>query len=348
MAYKPSNDDQTTDPADLSFSVMPHGDTGDYVSGQMKSAALPQQTQAPAKQIPNPEPAAASQRNAVPVDSGHGLPVEHDHPGLFQRRSTYIILGILILLVLGGGAYFLLGPTDSPSQNQPASKLPKVFLMKYFNTESCTQQALCGDTADPDNDGLQNYDEFVEQATPNDNDSDDDGLSDGDEVHIFKTNPLKKFTDPRPVAEEMGYTDASQVKNDYDPNTPGLKMTETRLNQINSDMQSYGVHEPTKTTLSAPAATAPTAKTVTVSIINNKFDNPNLVVNVNDTVVWLNKDAAAHQIASDPHPTHTGLVGLESGSLSTNQTYSFKFTKAGKFGYHDHLNPSIKGTVEVK
>ena len=42
----------------------------------------------------------------------------------------------------------------------------------------------------PDNDGLTNLEEYQNNTDPNDSDSDDDGLSDGDEVNIYGTDPL--------------------------------------------------------------------------------------------------------------------------------------------------------------
>jgi plastocyanin len=268
-----------------------------------------------------------------------------EHHSIWHSRTTYIIVGILILLVLGAAAYFLLGSElGNKTANTPAtSKLPKIFLKTYFGVEVCEDTSVCGDAADPDKDGLGNYDEFVEQTDPKLNDSDSDGLADGDEVAIYLLEPTKKFTDPSTLASQNDYHDGSQVKNGYDPLTPGKKMTETRLAQIQSKIQSIGLHHPTIDTLKAPQN-----KTVTISIVNNKFDPSPVVLNVNDTINWVNKDVKAHQIASDVHPSHDLLPGLESGILATNQTYSFKFTKAGTFTYHDHLNTAIKGTIEVK
>jgi hypothetical protein len=49
------------------------------------------------------------------------------------------------------------------------------------------------------------------QTTPTD--SDNDGLSDGDEVNIYHTNPQVSDTD------EDGYLDGDEVKYNYDPNS---------------------------------------------------------------------------------------------------------------------------------
>jgi plastocyanin len=324
-----------TDDQPMSFSVMPH----DIRSEMISDGETPV----------HPHPSSGAPTSPVPVPSygaENSLPEDDDsHHSIWRNKWTYIITATLILIALGAMAYFLLWSDTGEETDQPAaSKLPKIFLQGHFGTDTCTSPE-CADDSDPDVDGLQNYDEFVEQTDPKKSDSDGDGLADGDEAHVYLTNPIEKFTDNRPQAISNGYHDGSQIKNGYDPLTPNMKMTEVRLKQIQADTNRHGLHEPTKATL---AATTPVAKTVRLFISNSKFDPASVTVSVGDTVVWVNQDQANHQIASDPHPAHTGLPDLESGLLATNQTYSYKFTAAGTFKYHDHLNPSIKGTVIVQ
>lgn len=85
-----------------------------------------------------------------------------------------------------------------------------------------------------------------------------------------------------------------------------------------------------------------------VAIKNSAFDPSSVTVKSGDTVTWVNEDSTQHLVASDPHPTHTDLPGLQSGSLSQGQSYTFTFVKVGTFGYHCHLHPSMKGTVVVQ
>ena len=153
---------------------------------------------------------------------------------------------------LGAGAYIFISrqkAAEAPAPQQTTNELPKAKLQEYFGVDTCNQPSTCGGTADPDEDGLANYDEFVAGTNPTKPDSDSDGLADGDELHVYKTDPNLQFTDTRAVVSENGWLDSIQIKGGYDPLTPGLKLTDTRLQQIGNDSNQYGLHEPTLTSL---------------------------------------------------------------------------------------------------
>ncbi|NQZ09614.1 MAG: DUF4214 domain-containing protein, partial [Algicola sp.] len=65
---------------------------------------------------------------------------------------------------------------------------------------------------DPDNDGLTNLQEFELNTDVHSEDSDGDGLSDYDEVYLYKTNPAKNDTD------DDGINDGVEIQLGYDPN----------------------------------------------------------------------------------------------------------------------------------
>ena len=86
-----------------------------------------------------------------------------------------------------------------------------------------------------------------------------------------------------------------------------------------------------------------------VEITKDGFSPETIQVQKGTQVTWTNKDSSPHQVASDPHPTHTNLKGLVSDSLTQGDSFSFIFEKEGTFTYHDHLNPlKFKGTVIVR
>jgi plastocyanin len=99
-----------------------------------------------------------------------------------------------------------------------------------------------------------------------------------------------------------------------------------------------------------------------VEMMEQGFAPNEIVIQQGDTVVWKNTGTRNHWPASNFHPTHTmypdsdirkcgstteqmlfdSCTGIEFG-----ETYSFTFTHAGIWHYHDHLSPSLTGTVHV-
>jgi plastocyanin len=87
-----------------------------------------------------------------------------------------------------------------------------------------------------------------------------------------------------------------------------------------------------------------------VSISNSGFTPATISVAAGQAVTWMNTDNAPHTVSSDPYPTDNTLANFNSKQdLSTNDRFSFVFSKPGTFTYHDDNNPySTQGTVIVK
>lgn len=96
-------------------------------------------------------------------------------------------------------------------------------------------------------------------------------------------------------------------------------------------------------------ATSPVAAATTVAIDDNGFAPATATVKAGTAVTFTNHGQAPHWPASDPHPTHTNLAGFDSKrGLATGESYAYTFTTPGTWGFHDHLNPTVKGTVIVQ
>jgi plastocyanin len=79
-----------------------------------------------------------------------------------------------------------------------------------------------------------------------------------------------------------------------------------------------------------------------VAIKNFAFAPAALTVKVGTTVTWTNQDSDAHTVTSQNNGGP-----LASAALSTGQTYSFTFTKAGTYAYLCTIHPFMTATVTV-
>jgi plastocyanin len=93
---------------------------------------------------------------------------------------------------------------------------------------------------------------------------------------------------------------------------------------------------------SALAAAGPAgAATTTISISGSGFSPKSATVTQGDTVVWVNRDSADHQVLA------TGGQFV-SAILKPGQKYSFTFNAAGTYDYKDELHTKLTGKVTVK
>ena len=97
---------------------------------------------------------------------------------------------------------------------------------------------------------------------------------------------------------------------------------------------------------SDPKVFAPPAASVLITPAG--FVPASLTIMQGTKVTWTNQDDKLHQVAANPHPAGTDLPGLRSEILNRTQTYTYTANKTGSFGYHDQLNPSVNGTIDVK
>lgn len=110
----------------------------------------------------------------------------------------------------------------------------------------------------------------------------------------------------------------------------------------------------------SPAPAASTASAITVAYGPNGFTPSNVTVPVGSTVTFVNQGADRMWVGVDEHPTHTQYDGTTTQEHCANgptaqvfdqcgagSSYSFVFTKAGAFEYHNHARASHGGTVSV-
>jgi plastocyanin len=92
----------------------------------------------------------------------------------------------------------------------------------------------------------------------------------------------------------------------------------------------------------------------TVTITANGVSPQSVSITAGQSVTFVNNDSRAHDMASNPHPTHGSCPSIEGGVglISPGQTkISHGFSGAGNCGYHDHNDPtnqSLSGGITVR
>lgn len=132
-----------------------------------------------------------------------------------------------------------------------------------------------------------------------------------------------------------------------------MGITSTAVLLMGAGGCSYNQTSAPATTTAAPTQTQTTSPAATqsenmVTLIDSGFSPSTITIKSGQSVTFVNNSSSPARVASDPHPIHNGYPGLDALKGSNpGESYTFTFTKVGTFGYHNHLNPSTKGTVIV-
>ena len=104
-------------------------------------------------------------------------------------------------------------------------------------------------------------------------------------------------------------------------------------------------------------------ETATVTYTNSGYSPANVTISLGERVTFINESSRSMWPASAIHPTHTAYPGSgikkcgtseansifdACSSVSQGNSYSFAFTEAGKWIYHNHLNPRDIGSITVQ
>ena len=123
--------------------------------------------------------------------------------------------------------------------------------------------------------------------------------------------------------------------------------------------ESTNLQEPLS--LNLPKGSSPSQQTV--EITSNGFSPETITIKQGERITWLNKKTGAGWPASAVHPSHKSYPNSDIAKCGTDEeneifdacrglaqgeSYSFTFNEVGSWSYHDHLNPSSRGTVVVQ
>lgn len=108
----------------------------------------------------------------------------------------------------------------------------------------------------------------------------------------------------------------------------------------------------------------PQSQNATITMTNSGFSPAQVTIPQGATVTWMNQSSTTMWVASDPHPVHTAYDGTdrtthcaasytgpapldECASVPAGGSFSFTFDKVGTWGYHNHIDHSMTGSVVV-
>jgi hypothetical protein len=181
-----------------------------------------------------------SEKTAPPAPKAPGIqpattPLPVGESGVILERAPFgkkwVAIGVLAVLILAGGAWFLFfrkggapqqeAPAPAPAGEpapvveQPPTPEPVLAPAPEEQPVPPPEVAPPPPPADSDGDGLPDDEEARLGTDPQVVDSDADGLSDREEVFVYGTDPLNPDTDGDT------YKDGGEVQNGYDPKGPG-------------------------------------------------------------------------------------------------------------------------------
>lgn len=97
-----------------------------------------------------------------------------------------------------------------------------------------------------------------------------------------------------------------------------------------------------------PDVTKTNSQVTNVILGNSGFVPKDITVKAGTTVAWINKSGKTATVNSDNHPAHLLYPFLNLGEFPNSSSLQAAFDKAGKYNYHNHLNPSETGTITVE
>lgn len=98
---------------------------------------------------------------------------------------------------------------------------------------------------------------------------------------------------------------------------------------------------------------------IVIEITEDGFFPREISIQQGDTIIWKNSSQRGHWPASDFHPIHTSYPEKSEDdclgssfdacrTLQPGESWTFTFSEAGSWRYHDHLFSSLGGIIYVK
>jgi len=93
---------------------------------------------------------------------------------------------------------------------------------------------------------------------------------------------------------------------------------------------------------------APPTGQVIIRLTTNGFYPAKTTIKSNTRLIWVNDTDKKATVNADDHPTHTKYPLLNLGEFDKGQAVQTVLKEKGTYTYHNHLAPSVKGTIVVE
>lgn len=133
----------------------------------------------------------------------------------------------------------------------------------------------------------------------------------------------------------------------------GLIVVVAAVALLSGDKQKQSEQQVTvpTSTVSEPAVSSPSAQNLEEAMVNITsagFEPKIVTVKAGAKVTWTNNSGEVSNVSSAVHPIHSVYPPLNLGNIEAGASVSLVFDKVGNYKYHNHLNASQTGTVEVE
>ncbi|MCI0637033.1 MAG: hypothetical protein L0206_24420, partial [Actinobacteria bacterium] len=232
-------------------------------------------------------------------------------PGLDLDAASYVAEGGQELLYVSFDGSGVLGGLSFDDRHVLALDLDTgVWTLAYaggggagVDLDAVSVKALDGD-ADEDADGLTNAAEVTAGTGLRDPDSDDDGLSDGDEVNVYATNPLSGDTDGDALSDAVEvattHTDPKDADTDDDGLTDSAEVNQYATNPLLADTDGDGADDRVELSRASNPLVAPTP---VVAFVSTDITTVVAAATLDPRDVALRYDAAIERADLGPLPT---------------------------------------------
>jgi plastocyanin len=105
---------------------------------------------------------------------------------------------------------------------------------------------------------------------------------------------------------------------------------------------------PTISPVANPTGSPQANASVLIVFTGNGFSPAQTTINAGQSLRFTNRSSVQVQVDSDPYPTQTDDPELNVGLIEAGQSKTVTVTNKGSFGFHNHLNPSMKARITIE